>query len=109
MTRQDERRPVLEAEVKRWSAMSTKQLLAELKDAQAYPVEVESSSTPMELLENTARHIHVARQWTTGQPPGIFPSIEPQFHSREVSRRLPRNRSTYFAWPKCTVSCVPPA
>jgi len=42
MTRQDERRPVLEAEVKRWSAMSTKQLLAELKDAQAYPVEVES-------------------------------------------------------------------
>ena len=53
--------PVLDAETKRWSAKSCAQLLHDLSEVQAYEVEVESRRYQVEvdLLENTAKYVHV--------------------------------------------------
>ena len=54
-------RPVLEAESKRWSAMSYDQLVAALAAEQAYQIEFESRKyqVEVELLEHTEKYIHV--------------------------------------------------
>jgi hypothetical protein len=59
--RREEWRPVLEAEMKRWSAMSCNQLISALTDVQAYEVEFESKryQIEVELLENTESYLHV--------------------------------------------------
>ena len=61
MKRREEWRPVLEAEMKRWSAMSCNQLISALSDEQAYEIEFESKTLQVEvgLLENTESYIHV--------------------------------------------------
>ncbi len=52
---------MLDAEVRRWSAKSSKQLISELHDLQAYTVEVDSKEyqIEVELLENTQKYLHV--------------------------------------------------
>jgi hypothetical protein len=55
-------RPVLEAEIKRWSAMSCAQLTSQLADCpKSYEVEFESKKYQVELqiLENTDSYVHV--------------------------------------------------
>ena len=62
MKRRERWRPVLEAEVKRWSAMSCSQLLCRLSvEEENYDVEFESEKYQVEakLLENTETYIHV--------------------------------------------------
>jgi hypothetical protein len=59
----DKWRPVLDAEMKRWSAMSCSQLLSRLAaEEENYDVEFESQKFQVEvkLLEDTAAYIHVA-------------------------------------------------
>ena len=53
--------PVLDAELKRWSAMSWEQLVAALADDQCYEVEFDSKKyqVEVELLENTDKYINV--------------------------------------------------
>jgi hypothetical protein len=59
--RREEWRPVLEAEMKRWSALSCDQLISALSDVQAYEMEFESKKYQVEvqLLENTDSYVHV--------------------------------------------------
>jgi hypothetical protein len=54
-------REVLDAEVRRWSSMSSDVLLSELHDVQAYEVERDSKKyqIEVELLENTDTYVHV--------------------------------------------------
>jgi hypothetical protein len=48
MSRREEWRKVLDSEVRRWSALSSEQLLAELEDLLAYEVEVDSKKYQVE-------------------------------------------------------------
>jgi hypothetical protein len=78
VTRRDEWQRVLDAETKRWSAMSCDQLISELADHQAYELEFESKKyqVEVELLENTGEYIHVMVAVDDGSlPASIRPSI----------------------------------
>jgi hypothetical protein len=57
----EEWRPVLDAEMKRWSAMSCDELISALSDVHAHEIEVESKKYQIEvqLLENTDSYVHV--------------------------------------------------
>jgi hypothetical protein len=82
-------RPVLEAEMKRWSAMSYEDLIAELTDDQVYEVEFESRKfqVEVELLENTGRYIHVAVAVDDGSlPASIRPLTDSFIRNKESSR-----------------------
>jgi hypothetical protein len=59
--RREEWRRVLEAEVRRRSAMSCDQLISALPDVQTYEIEFESKKyqIEVELLENTDNYVHV--------------------------------------------------
>ena len=61
MKQREEWRPALEAEMKRWSAMSSDQLISALSDEQVYEIEFESKKYQVEvqLLENTDSYVHV--------------------------------------------------
>lgn len=61
MKRREEWRRVLEAEMRRWSAMSCDQLISALPDVQTYEIEFESKKyqIEVELLENTDNYVHV--------------------------------------------------
>ena len=61
MTRREQCRPVLDAELKRWSEKSSEQLLAELGEVQAYETEFENKKyqVEVEILEDTEKYVHV--------------------------------------------------
>jgi hypothetical protein len=68
---------VLDAEMKRWSAMSCDQLIVELRDTRAYEVEFEGKpyQVEVELLENTDQYLHVTVSVDDGSlPTSISPS-----------------------------------
>ena len=80
MSRRDEWRKVLDAEVKRWSAMSCAQLVSELREVQSYEVELDSKQyqVEVELLEDTEQYVHVMVAVDDGSLPS---SISPLTHS----------------------------
>jgi len=80
VTRREQWRPVLDAEVKRWSAISPEQLIRELRDQQVYEVEFDSKTyqVEVELLENTAKYLHVMVAVDDGSVPA---SIHPLSYS----------------------------
>jgi hypothetical protein len=57
----EEWRPVLEAELKRWSAKSWEQVLAEVPDVEGYQIEFQGKhyNVEVQILENTDDYIHV--------------------------------------------------
>ena len=61
LSRRQQCRPVLEAEVKRWSSMPWEKLVSELADEQNYEVTIESTTYQVEvtLVENTDDYVHV--------------------------------------------------
>ncbi len=61
MSRQQEWQRVLDAELQRWSTLSCEQLISELRELQAYEVELDSKTyqVEVELLENTESYLHV--------------------------------------------------
>ena len=79
--RRESWRPVLEAEMKRWSAMSWERLIAELADEQVYEVEFESRKyqVEVELLENTERYIHVVVSVDDGSLPASLRPLTASF------------------------------
>jgi hypothetical protein len=81
MNRREQWRPVLEAEMKRWSAKSVQQLLSELKNVQAYQVKFESKEYTVEvqLLENTDTYIRVALDVDDGTLPASFRPLSDSF------------------------------
>jgi hypothetical protein len=81
MSRREEWQNVLDSEVKRWSAMSSAQLVSELCDGhQAYQMEFESKqyNVEVELLENTEQYLNVVVAVDDGSLPA---SIRPLCHS----------------------------
>ena len=61
MKQQEQWRPVLEAEMKRWSAKSCAQLASQLADVRTYEVEFDSKKYQIvvQILENTDGYVHV--------------------------------------------------
>ena len=74
-------RPVLDAEVKRWSAKSSEQLLAELADVQAYDTEFENKmyQVEVEILENTEKYVHVGVAVDDCSPAGFSRPLSTSF------------------------------
>jgi len=74
MKRREQWRPALNAEVKRWSAKSCTELIAELRDEQAYEVEFEGRNHQVEvsILQNSDRHILVIVSVDDGSVPASF-------------------------------------
>ena len=80
MGRREEWRKVLDSEVRRWSAMGCEQLISELRDLQAYEVELDSKKyqVEVEVLENTAEYVHVMVAVDDGS---LLASISPLSHT----------------------------
>ncbi len=76
--------PALDAEVKRWSAKSSEQLVAELVEAGAYQVEFEGRQYQVEvqLLENTPEYLHVAVSVDDGSLPASLSPLGRSFLHR---------------------------
>ena len=74
MSRRAEWQNVLDAETKRWPAMSCSQLIAALRDTVAYEVGFESKhyNVEVELLEDTDTYIHVLVAVDDGSLPASF-------------------------------------
>src|ERR1044072_900263 len=92
MRRREQWRPVLDAEVKRWSAKSSEQLLAELDDVQAYEIEFEEEAyqVEVEILENTEEYVHVGVAVDDGGLPGSMHPLSSSFIREKyiLSRRF---------------------
>ena len=74
MKQREQWRPVLDVELKRWSAKSSNELLAELADVQAYEIEFENKNyqVEVEILENTEKYVHVMVAVDDGSLPGAM-------------------------------------
>jgi isochorismate hydrolase len=86
MKRREEWQKVLDAEVKRWSALSCEQLVLELHDMQVYEVEFDSKKyqVEVEVLENTARYLHVMVAVDDGSIPASFHPLTRTFTSQKT-------------------------
>ena len=71
----------MDAEVQRWSAKSSAQLIAELEDVQAYEIEFENKMYQVEvdLLENTEKYVHVGVAVDDGSLPGAIRPLSTSF------------------------------
>lgn len=83
MSRREEWRKVLYSEVKRWSAKSCEQLVSELRDPQAYQVELNSKKyqVEVEILEDTAEYVHVMVAVDDGSLPASISPLTRTFVS----------------------------
>ena len=81
MKRREQWRPVLDAELKRWRAKSSEQLLAELRDEQAYEIEFENKmyQVEVEILENTDKYVHVLVAVDDGTLPAALLPLSSSF------------------------------
>ena len=81
MSRRNEWRKVLDAEMQRWSAKPLDQLLLELRDVQAYEVEQDSKTYQVEvqILENTETYLHVLVAVDDGSLPASFLPLSETF------------------------------
>jgi hypothetical protein len=81
MKRREEWRPILETEIKRWSAKSCAQLLSELSIEQCYEVEFEGKKyqAEVQLLENTDTYVHVGIDVDDGSIPASFRPLSSSF------------------------------
>jgi hypothetical protein len=79
--RREQWRPVLDAELKRWRAKSSEQLLAELRDQQAYEIEFENKmyQVEVEILENTEKYVHVLVAVDDGTLPAALLPLSSSF------------------------------
>ena len=77
MNRRDEWRNILDAEVKRWSALSFDDLISALSDRQRYEVDFDSQKFQVEVqvLEITEKYLHVVVAVDDGTP------VRPLSHS----------------------------
>jgi hypothetical protein len=75
--RRDEWRPVLESELKKWSALSLAQVMAKLPESECYEVQFELKRylVEVELLEDTEQYIHVGVAVDDGSLPASFSPV----------------------------------
>ena len=78
--KRDQWRPVLDVELKRWSAKSC-ELLTELREVQAYETEFESRKyqVEVEILENTEKYVHVMVAVDDGSLPASIRPLSASF------------------------------
>jgi hypothetical protein len=70
---------ILDAEVRRWSALSCEELVSQLRDVQAYEVELDSQTYQVEvdLLEDTEQYRHVMVAVDDGSlPSSLSPLVQ---------------------------------
>ena len=81
MSRRDEWKKVLDAEVRRWSAKSCDELMSELRDVHVYEVELDSQTyqVEVELLEDTQTYLHVLVAVDDGHLPASFRPLSRSF------------------------------
>ena len=81
MKRREQWRPVLDAEVKKWSAKPWAELVTELADVHCYQVEFESKTHTVEvqLLENADTYVHVGVDVDDGSIPASFRPLSSSF------------------------------
>ncbi len=81
MNRREQCRPVLDAELKKWSARTCAELVATLHDLEAYQVEVDGKKYTVEvqLLENTDKYVHVGVDVDDGSIPASFRPLSESF------------------------------
>ena len=80
--RRDSWKPILEAELKKWSAMPYAHIIANLPDKnECYEVEIGAKKYQVEvsLLEDTERYIHVAVSVDDGSNPASFRPVFSSF------------------------------
>jgi len=89
MKRREQWRPVLEAEVKRWSAKSCAELVAELHDVQAYQADFEGKryTVEVQLLENTDKYVHVGVDVDDGSILASFRPLSSSFICEKQQRQ----------------------
>jgi len=81
VNKREQWRPVLDAELRRWSAKSCEQLLAELGEVQAYETEFKSRKyqVEVEILENTEKYVHVMVAVDDGSLPASIRPLSESF------------------------------
>jgi hypothetical protein len=81
LKRREQWRPVLDAEVERWSAKSYEQLTSELTEEQVYEVQLDGNNHQVEVkvLENTGRYLHVMVAVDDGSVPASFRPLSSSF------------------------------
>jgi hypothetical protein len=81
MNRREQWRPVLDAEVKKWSAKSCAELIADLRDVRAYQVELDGKKYTIEvqLFEDTHKYVHVCVAIDDGSIPASFRPLSESF------------------------------
>jgi hypothetical protein len=81
MKRREQWQPVLDAEVKKWSAKSCAELVAELPDVESYQVDFEGKryTVEVQLLENTEKYVHVGVGVDDGSIPASFRPLSSSF------------------------------
>jgi hypothetical protein len=82
IARQTDWKPVLDAEMKKWSVMPYAQIISKLPEKnECYEVEVGLKKYQVEvnLLENTERYIHVALSVDDGTLPASFRPVSSSF------------------------------
>jgi hypothetical protein len=81
MGRHEEWQGVLDAQVRRWSAMSCEDLLSKLRGVQAFEIVVNSKTyqVEVELLENTDRFLQVMVAVDDGSMPASISPVTKTF------------------------------
>jgi hypothetical protein len=89
LKRREQWRPVLDAEVERWSAKSCEQLRADLTETQVYEVVFNGKNhqVEVELLENTDKYFHVGVSVDDGNIPASFRPLSASFIREKPGRR----------------------
>lgn len=84
MSRRDEWRRVLDAEVGRWSAMPYDQLVTALSDHQAYEVELDAKKyqVEVEVLEVAEKYLHIIVAVDDGSLPASVLPLSRSFFCR---------------------------
>jgi len=88
MSRREAWRKALQGEVRRWSAMSAENLVAELAKPRAYEIEIETRKyqVEVELVEDTAHYVHVSVAVDDGSLPwAILPLTHGFLRQKDVS------------------------
>jgi hypothetical protein len=88
MSRREQWQPVLDAEVKKWSAKSWAELVAGSRDVEAYEVRFEGKyyQVEVQLLENTDEYVHVGVSVDDGSVPASLRPLGSSFIRWKRSR-----------------------
>jgi hypothetical protein len=90
VTCREQCRPVLEAEIARWTTKSHEELISKLAEAQNYEVARDGKNYQVEvsLVENTERYLHVLVAVDDGSVPASFRPLSASFIIKKISKKV---------------------